>query len=129
MIQTHGLTHIQITVRDLERSLRFYQSLFGMKELFRAGAHAVMLQTPGTKEVFTINANPALAETVGAMGGIAHFGFRLREKVPMEKLLTEAASYGATELEHGVRGQGEKEEPWAFFKDPDGYTVEVFWAP
>jgi predicted enzyme related to lactoylglutathione lyase len=32
MIQTQGLTHIHLMVRDLERSLRFYQGVFGMKE-------------------------------------------------------------------------------------------------
>ncbi|SVB24835.1 uncharacterized protein METZ01_LOCUS177689 [marine metagenome] len=28
MIQTFGLSHIQIAVRDLEKSVRFYQEIF-----------------------------------------------------------------------------------------------------
>jgi len=32
MISTKGLTHVQLTVRDLERSLAFYTRVFGLKE-------------------------------------------------------------------------------------------------
>ena len=31
MIKTEGLTHIHLVVRDLDRSLRFYQQVFGVK--------------------------------------------------------------------------------------------------
>src|SRR5688500_11020935 len=47
MIRTRGLTHIHLVVRDLERSLRFYQSVFGMEERFRDGSEMVFLNTPG----------------------------------------------------------------------------------
>lgn len=32
MVKTHGLTHISLTVRDPERSLRFYREVFGVCE-------------------------------------------------------------------------------------------------
>ena len=44
MIETFGLSHIQIAVRDLEKSVRFYQEIFCMKELFRVDANCEMLQ-------------------------------------------------------------------------------------
>ena len=56
MIRTEGITHIQLTVVDLERSVRFYTELLGMIEI-RRSASAVMLRTPGSREVFTLNAN------------------------------------------------------------------------
>ena len=37
MIKTEGLTHIQLVVSDLDRSLRFYEQVFGMEEMFRDG--------------------------------------------------------------------------------------------
>lgn len=37
MVKTHGLTHIALKVRDPERSLRFYEQLFGVREAERAG--------------------------------------------------------------------------------------------
>ena len=33
MIKTFGLTHIALAVKDPERSLRFYQQVFGMVEV------------------------------------------------------------------------------------------------
>lgn len=35
MIKTHGLTHISLAVRDPDRSLPFYQMVFGVKEDYR----------------------------------------------------------------------------------------------
>jgi len=35
MIETHGLNHISLSVRDPERSLAFYQRLFGVREYHR----------------------------------------------------------------------------------------------
>jgi catechol 2,3-dioxygenase-like lactoylglutathione lyase family enzyme len=37
MIQTHGLHHIHLVVRDLQRSVGFYTPVFGMEEQFRLG--------------------------------------------------------------------------------------------
>ena len=63
MIKTEGLTHIHLMVRTLERSLRFYQDVFGMKELFRDGPAMVFLNTPGSRDSITLNEDPSM--TVG----------------------------------------------------------------
>ena len=55
MIKTQGLTHIHLVVRDLERSLRFYQGVFGMEERFRDGPKMVFLNTPGSPDLITLN--------------------------------------------------------------------------
>jgi catechol 2,3-dioxygenase-like lactoylglutathione lyase family enzyme len=127
MFQSYGLTHLQIAVRDLEKSVGFYKHLFGMKELFRVGEHMVMLQTPGSKEVITINGNPNVKEVAGKLVGVQHFGFRLREKPDFAKMQDFILNAGGTNFEHGTRG--EDGEVWAFFNDPDGYDIELFWAP
>lgn len=124
MIQTDGLTHIQITVRDLERSIRFYTQLLGMTEL-RRGKHSAMLRTPGSREIFTINANPEQAEHAGKTGGVAHFGFRMRERADMAEVLEQVSRAGGSPQNHGTRG----EEVYAFFNDPDGYELELWWGP
>jgi catechol 2,3-dioxygenase-like lactoylglutathione lyase family enzyme len=35
MIKTYGLTHLALTVRDVERSFRFYQQVFGAVKVYR----------------------------------------------------------------------------------------------
>ena len=34
MVKTHGLTHLSLTVRDPERSARFYADVFGVREIW-----------------------------------------------------------------------------------------------
>jgi catechol 2,3-dioxygenase-like lactoylglutathione lyase family enzyme len=36
MIKTHGLSHVALSVLDPDRSLAFYQSVFGVREYFRS---------------------------------------------------------------------------------------------
>ena len=82
MVKTEGLHHLHLTVRDLERSVRFYRTVFGMEERFREGPHMVFLSTPGSNDLITLNADPAERENAGRSGGIAHFGFRLHRSTP-----------------------------------------------
>ena len=73
MIRTYGLTHIALAVRDVERSFRFYQEVFGMVAVYREVGF-LQAQTPGSRDVLVFEEKPTQA---GSSGGIAHFGFRL----------------------------------------------------
>jgi catechol 2,3-dioxygenase-like lactoylglutathione lyase family enzyme len=126
MFQTYGLSHLQISVGDLERSGRFYKELFGMNEV-RRFPECVMLQTPGAHEILTINASSEGKENVGKMGGVAHFGFRLIEPVEMSKIQKAITQLGGKPISEG--GSIEKGRLYAIATDPDGYEVEVFWEP
>jgi len=41
MVRTFGLTHIGLAVRDVERSVRFYETLLGAKVTYRGRAGTV----------------------------------------------------------------------------------------
>lgn len=122
MVRTQGLTHIHLVVRDLERSLRFYKSVFGMQERFRDGPKMVFLNTPGSKDLVTLNEDPAEARLAGVNGGVAHFGFRRADSVDLAAAIEEIEAAGGRLIRRGEHGSG---VPFAYVQDPDGYVIEL----
>ena len=122
MVRTKGLYHLHLVVADLDRSLRFYQSAFGMKELFRDGPHMVFLQTPGGSDLITLNGDPALKSHAGpGSGGIEHFGFDLAEGQSLDAAIADIEKAGGKlETRSGPPGR-----QYAYLRDPDGYLIEI----
>jgi catechol 2,3-dioxygenase-like lactoylglutathione lyase family enzyme len=120
MIKTYGLTHVAVAVKDIERTARFYQSVFGCVEVYR-GDEFVQLQTPGTRDVLVFEARDAAK--VGESGGIAHFGFRLQDPKDIDAAATAVSRAGGVVKEQGEFVPG---EPYLFASDPDGYEIEIW---
>lgn len=119
MIPTRGLRHIQIDVRDPERSLAFYGQLLGMKELFR-DAGALFAQVPGGADMITFARSPDRRN--GDHGGLRHFGFAVARDFDTEAAVREIEDAGGTVLRTGEHGPG---QPYIYFEDLDGYEVEL----
>jgi catechol 2,3-dioxygenase-like lactoylglutathione lyase family enzyme len=119
-VKTHGLTHVALAVRDPQRSLRFYQAVFGVVAVYESDDF-VQAQTPGSRDVLVFERKPRHA---GKAGGIAHFGFRLTRAADIERALTTIRAAGGKIREHGEFIPG---EPYVFFRDPDGYEVEIWY--
>jgi catechol 2,3-dioxygenase-like lactoylglutathione lyase family enzyme len=122
MIRTQGLTHIHLVVRDLERSLRFYETVFGMQERFRDGPKMVFLNTPGSSDLITLNEDPAEARFAGVNGGVAHFGFRLANSADLDRAIAEVEAAGGRLVRRGEHAPG---KAFAYVEDPDGYVIEL----
>ncbi len=122
MIHTEGLTHIHLVVRDLERSVGFYRSVFGMDEMFRDGPHMVFLTTPGAGDTITLNADPSEARWAGQQGGIGHFGFRLKNPSDLDAAIAAVETHGGRLVERGEHAPGVH---FAYVADPDGYVIEL----
>ena len=122
MIQTAGLTHIHLVVRDMERSLRFYRSVFGMEERFRVGPHMVFLSTPGSRDLITLNQDEAEQGKAGDSGGIAHFGFNLLGTANLDAAVTEIEQAGGKVVSRGEHAPGVL---FVYVADPDGYVIEL----
>jgi catechol 2,3-dioxygenase-like lactoylglutathione lyase family enzyme len=97
MVRTYGLTHINLVVRDVERSLRFYGQVFGVEEYGRTEG-LVHTRTPGCQDVITFDEQ---ASGAGESRGIAHFGFRLVSPGDIDAAVDEVEHAGGKLLRRG----------------------------
>ena len=118
---TYGLTHLSMTVRDLNRTLNFYREVFDMQLMYR-DENFIQLNTPGSHDAFVFVENKDYQ--IGNTGGINHFGFRLRDPKDMEEITNKVMAAGGTITDQGEFAPG---FPKLFFRDPDGYEVEVWY--
>ena len=119
-VPTYGLTHIALSVRDPQRSLAFYRAVLGVVGVYEDDAF-VQAQTPGNHDVIVFERG---ARTAGRKGGVAHFGFRLRRAADIERARRAIRAAGGTITDTGEFMPG---EPYVFFRDPDGYEVEIWY--
>jgi catechol 2,3-dioxygenase-like lactoylglutathione lyase family enzyme len=119
-IKTFGLTHIALKVKSIKRSLKFYQHVFGMEVMYNQDGF-LQMQTPGCHDIVVFEEGDSKK---GNTGGIAHFGFRLQNANDIEEAAKAIMEAGGLILSRGEFVSG---EPYIFFKDPDGYEVEVWY--
>ena len=119
MVETHGLAHISLAVRDPQKSLEFYSQVFGAREYFRAEGQ-IQVQGPGPFDVLAFERAPSSA---GVIGGIQHFGFRLKRPQDIALAVAEVQHAGGKILRQGEFSPG---YPFAYVTDPDGYEIEIW---
>jgi catechol 2,3-dioxygenase-like lactoylglutathione lyase family enzyme len=119
MIRTHGLTHINLAVRDPDRTLRFYEKVFGVREYYR-DENSIQVQGPGSHDVLAFEKNVSEA---GVVGGITHFGFRLLSPADIDSAVESVLEAGGKLVRRGEFAPG---FPFAYVQDPDGYEIEIW---
>jgi catechol 2,3-dioxygenase-like lactoylglutathione lyase family enzyme len=120
MVKTYGLTHVALAVRDVDRAAKFYRQVFGAVEVYRHDGFA-QLQTPGARDVIVLEKK---TKSAGKAGGIAHFGFRLKNPKHIDAAARAVKKAGGTVKEQGEFVPG---EPYLFATDPDGYELEIWY--
>jgi len=120
MVKTFGLTHISLAVRDPDRSLRFYQQVFGVEEYFRDET-SIQVKGTGGHDIIAFERNP---DAAGTAGGIQHFGFRLTDPADLDRAVSLSEAAGGTLLRRGEFAPG---FPYAYVADPDGYEIEIWY--
>ena len=120
MVETYGLTHVAVAVRDLDRTEAFYKVILGAVVVYRDGGF-LQMQTPGSRDVLVFEKN---AKAAGKVGGVLHFGFRLTKAEDIEAARAAVKEAGGTITETGEFVPG---EPYLFAADPDGYTIELWY--
>jgi len=123
-----GLRYFGVRVTDLERSVRFYTALMGLRECRRGrmthGGTWVLLEDPRTHQRLELNWYPAgspYAVPYVPGEGLDHLGFRVPDAAATVRRLRRQGARVALlpSGRHGVRGV-------YYLKDPDGNWVEVF---
>ena len=118
---TYGLTHLAIAVKDIKCTLKFYQEVFDMEVMYLQEGF-LQLTTPGCNDILVFEEKKH--EATGNSGGIAHFGFRLVDPMGIDVIISRLKECEATIIDQGSFVKG---SPYVFFKDPDGYDVEVWY--
>lgn len=86
--------------------------------MYRQGGF-LQVTTPGCDDIVVFEERQA---AFGSTGGIAHFGYRLRRPEDIGELADRIRRAGGT-----IHDEGEfAPEPYLFFRDLDGYEVEVW---
>ena len=79
----------------------------------------VFVGTPGGQDLVTLCQSKA-GDPIGD-GGVSHFGFRAAPE-EFDAMVAQIERAGAKLLRRGQHGPS---EPFAYFTDPDGYTIEL----
>ena len=129
MIPTRGLSHINLNVTDVARSVHFYGELFGMEVIHdyegpmgrgRFGRQ-VVLSTPGVEDLIAITHIPG--EAVGP-AGVNHFGFALISNDDVDRAVEEAQRLGGSLIRRAEEKVDGILERYTYVADPDGYVIE-----
>jgi catechol 2,3-dioxygenase-like lactoylglutathione lyase family enzyme len=119
MVSSLELNHINLNVTDIARSEKFYRAAFGLEVRFREGSDMVFVGSPGARDLITL-CQATAGDIVGG-GGISHFGFRVLPQ-EFDAMIAQVELAGGGLLR---RGHHAPNEPYAYFTDPDGYTIEL----
>lgn len=125
------LTHVAVTVSDLDRSTRWYGTLFGSDPVLdedepTGGFHHTVFAIGGG-QLFGLHTHPQPAggDFDERRAGLDHVSFACRDR---NELLTWTAHLDDLGVEHGAvvdanYGSG------VSFRDPDGIALEFFAPP
>ena len=124
MIRVQGIDHVALSVSDLERSLKFYTEVLGLKitERERQKPGVEYFLDCGTSLVGLIQGDPKGDNHVLQDGGLGgnHFSFRARA-LDFDRIVEDVRSRGIT-----ITYLKKRERSWSlYFLDPDGNKLEI----
>jgi len=118
----HSLHHVAIVTPDLERAVNFYTQTLGMKLIARVGETIAFIDIGGTRlELLAKDVAEAQSEPTQ---GLVHLAWQVSDiQGAYEALAAKGVQFHVTPRP-ALDGQ-----IWvAFFKDPDGNILELFYT-
>ena len=114
-----GLTHVALPVTSLERSIAFYVAYAAMQVVHQREGTVWLSDRTRPFVIVLIEAPSVDAPLLP----IAHLGVGCPTRDDIDRLCEKARSEGV--LIEGPTDYGPPVGYWAFFRDPDGHTLEL----
>jgi catechol 2,3-dioxygenase-like lactoylglutathione lyase family enzyme len=132
-MQLNGIAHIQLTVSDVKRSVRFYEPLlhaFEMKTIIKTPQ---IFYCVGSRTGIAISeADPELRgeRFQQRRVGLHHFCFRARSREDVDAAFALVEGLEGVRIVHGPQEDGFAPGYYSIlFEDPDGIRIEVNHVP
>lgn len=123
MSKVTKLLHTRYRVNDLERTVKFYREVLGLKEVRRhkspRGSELVFLETPGSQEQIEITYFPG-SGPVQVQADLTHLAF---EVVSLDEFAKHLATLGI-KFSDGPTASSSGSK-FAFIDAPEGYEIEL----
>ena len=120
-----GLTHVALTVSDVDTSIKFYEKYAHLQVVHRRTDRRTQLDVAWISDsihpfVIVLLKVP---QVDGALLPESHLGVACESREEVDRLCNEAQSEGIL-----LKGPIDSPPPvgyWAFIRDPDGHTLEI----
>ena len=118
-----GLSHIALTVRDVDLSIDFYREFADFEVVHRRGArgHRVVWLSDLHRPFAVVLVESATDDV--RLGGIAHLGIACANRADVDRRCDRARRAGC--LQREPEDGGSPVGYWALLRDPDGHNVEL----
>ena len=128
-----GLHHLGLTVRDIDRSERWYAEVLGMTRVFvedhpTGGGHTVVINRADTFLFLGLNYHPQadLERFDERRTGLDHVAIAVDSRADLDAWAHRLDALG---VEHGpIHDQDQPVLATLVVSDPDGIPVELFWS-
>lgn len=114
-----GLTHIALTVSNIERSLDFYARYAGMQVVHRRSGVAWISDRTRPFAIVLIERE----DVDPPLGPFSHLGVACVSREEVDRLCAKASAESC--LRRAPTDSGPPVGYWAFLDDPDGHTLEL----
>jgi catechol 2,3-dioxygenase-like lactoylglutathione lyase family enzyme len=122
VLESLGLRHLALRVRDLESALRFYRELLGFRIVWQPDPDNVYLSSGSDNlalhRVETVSSDP---------GALDHLGILVASPEAVRRAETALAAAGVVVLQATKKHRDESVS--CYVADPDGNSVQILYEP
>lgn len=129
-IRVRKLGHLVLAVRDLDRSIKFYEDVLGLQVSDRIADDLCFMRCGQDHHDLALTQIPKDSPTIDDLPhygrpGLEHFSYLVDDIAEMERAVEMLQERGIP-IVRGIGKHGPGENCFLVFKDPDGNNVEIY---